>query len=49
MFKRLLMTPAVLRGFFDAFLPEASRFIDFEMLEWGYAFDSSKDCLKGPV
>jgi len=30
MFKRLLMMPAVLRGFFDAFLPEAGRFIDFE-------------------
>jgi len=28
------MTPAVLRGFFDAFLPEAGRFIDFEMLEF---------------
>jgi hypothetical protein len=34
MFKRLLMMPTVLRGFFDAFLPEAGRFIDFEMLEF---------------
>ena len=34
MFKRLLMTPAVLRGFFHAFLPEAGRFIDFDMLEF---------------
>jgi hypothetical protein len=32
-FKMLLKAPAVLRGFFDAFLPEVARFIDFGVLE----------------
>jgi len=33
-FKMLLKAPAVLRGFFDAFLPEVARFIDFGVLEF---------------
>lgn len=33
-FKTLLKSPAVLRGFFDGFLPEVSAFIDFTVLEF---------------
>ena len=33
-FKLLLKSPAVLRGFFDAFLPEVAAFIDFTILEF---------------
>jgi hypothetical protein len=29
LFKMLLKTPVILRGFFDAFLPEAGQFVDF--------------------
>ena len=34
MFKMLLKAPTVLRGFFDAFLPEVARFIDFQAIEF---------------
>jgi hypothetical protein len=30
-FKMLLEAPAILRGFFDAFLSEVARFIDFKI------------------
>jgi hypothetical protein len=33
-FKMLLKSLAVLRGFFDAFLPEVAKFIDFNVLEF---------------
>jgi len=45
-FKMLLKAPAILRGFFDAFLPEVARFIDFGVLEFvdkeRYAADRTK-------
>jgi hypothetical protein len=45
-FKMLLKAPAILRGFFDAFLPEVARFIDFSVLEFvdkeRHAIDGSK-------
>ena len=34
LFKMLLKTPTVLRGFFDAFLPKTGRFVDFARLEF---------------
>ena len=34
LFKMLLKRPAILRGFFEAFLPEVARFIDFSVLEF---------------
>ncbi len=34
LFKKLLTTPSILRGFFEAFLPAAARFIDFESLNF---------------
>ena len=33
-FKALLRVPVLLRGFFDAFLPEVARFMDFDVLEF---------------
>ncbi len=33
-FKLLLKTPTVLQGFFDAFLPQAARFVDFACIEF---------------
>jgi hypothetical protein len=33
-FKMLLKAPAILRRFFEAFLPEVERFIDFGVLEF---------------
>jgi hypothetical protein len=34
LFKMLLKAPGVLQGFFDAFLPETGRFVDFNVLEF---------------
>jgi len=34
LFKMLLKAPAILRGFFDAFLPAAAKFVDFNVLEF---------------
>ena len=34
LFKMLLKRPAILRGFFEAFLPEVAGFIDFSVLEF---------------
>ena len=34
LFKLLLKTPVILRGFFEAFVPEAGPFIDFRVLEF---------------
>jgi len=34
LFKMLLKAPTILRGFFEAFLPEVARFIDFGVLEF---------------
>ncbi len=34
MFKMLLKAPTVLEGFFDAFLPEVGRFVDFRTIEF---------------
>ncbi len=34
MFKMLLKAPTVLEGFFEAFLPEVGRFIDFQKVEF---------------
>ena len=34
LFKMLLKAPAILRGFFDAFLPDAAKFVDFNVLEF---------------
>ncbi len=34
LFKQLLTTPTVLKGFFEAFLPAAARFVDFESLHF---------------
>ena len=34
LFKMLLKSPSVLQGFFQAFVPEAARFIDFGVLEF---------------
>jgi hypothetical protein len=33
-FKMLLKEPAILRGFFELFLPEVAGFIDFGVLEF---------------
>jgi predicted transposase YdaD len=34
LFKMLLKSPAILRGFFDAFLPDVAKFVDFNVLEF---------------
>jgi hypothetical protein len=34
LFKRLLKAPIILRGFFEAFLPDVAGFIDFSALEF---------------
>jgi len=34
LFKMLLKAPAVFRGFFDAFLPDVAKFVDFNVLEF---------------
>jgi predicted transposase/invertase (TIGR01784 family) len=34
LFKMLLKSPAILKGFFDAFLPQVAQFIDFTRLEF---------------
>ena len=34
LFKMLLKAPAILRGFFELFLPEVAKFIDFGVLEF---------------
>jgi hypothetical protein len=34
-FKKLLTTPGVLQGFFEAFLPEVAKFIDFDVIDFG--------------
>ncbi len=34
LFKMLLKTPTVLQGFFETFVPDAARFIEFELLEF---------------
>ena len=34
LFKMLLKRPAILKGFFEAFLPQVARFIDFTSLEF---------------
>ena len=45
-FKMLLKTPTLLQGFFDAFLPETGRFVDFSHLEFvdkeGFTLDHRK-------
>ena len=46
LFKMLLKTPTILQGFFDAFLPETGRFVDFTHLEFmdkeGFTTDDRK-------
>jgi hypothetical protein len=44
MFKMLLKAPAVLQGFFHAFLPEVARFIDFQTIEF---VDKERHTLSG--
>jgi len=34
LFKMLLKTPVVLKGFFEAFLPQVGKFVDFNALEF---------------
>ncbi len=34
LFKKLLMTPSILRGFFEVFLPSAAPFVDFDSLNF---------------
>jgi len=46
LFKKLLRRPAVLKGFFEAFLPEVAAFVDFGELEFvdkeGFTIDGRK-------
>jgi hypothetical protein len=46
LFKLLMKTPSVLQGFFEAFLPETARFVDFRRLEFVdkelYSLDGKK-------
>jgi hypothetical protein len=46
LFKMLLKTPTLLQGFFDAFLPEIGRFVDFSNIEFvdkeGFTLDHKK-------
>jgi hypothetical protein len=46
LFKMLLKRPAIFKGLFDAFLPEAGKFVDFKHLEFvdkeRIALDGSK-------